>query len=49
MAKPKEGKHSGRSNTTKSSSARSAITGRYVTDAYASKHPKTTVHETRKK
>ena len=30
------------------SSNRSAITGRYVTEATAKRHPKTTVKETRK-
>lgn len=40
---------SGRGSSTKSTSARSAISGQYVTKAYASKHPNTTVRETRKK
>ena len=36
-------------NTGKTSSYRSAETGRYVTKEYAEKHPKTTVKETGKK
>ncbi|PQM45711.1 hypothetical protein C1Y40_04155 [Mycobacterium talmoniae] len=49
MAKKTGGTHSGRGSTSKSTSARSAINGQYVSDAYASKHPKTTVRETRRK
>lgn len=36
-------------NTGKTSSYRSAETGRYVTKTYAEKHPKTTVKETDRK
>ena len=40
------GKSGGGSKTT---THRSAVTGRYVTPKYATKHPKTTVKETDKK
>ena len=33
----------------KETKSRSAITGRYVSDNYANKHPKTTVKETNNK
>ncbi|HEY9314461.1 MULTISPECIES: hypothetical protein [Nocardiaceae] len=39
-------KNSGRSSK---GSARSAITGKYVTKGYAKSHPKTTVVESKKK